>query len=195
MGKIASDRFAEVVVDNVDAFRKWLVLNQMQKEGVWLITYKKNVPSKFIGQENFLDLLIAFGWCDGIKRKVDDLTTMQFISPRRTKPWAKSYKDRAERLIREGKMQPSGAHCVKLAKQNGMWDVMNDVDNLLIPEDLTTSFYNSPPAKDNFDAFPPSTRRNILRWIASAKTSETRLKRINITTQDAKQNIRTKSNG
>lgn len=33
------------------------------------------------------------GWCDGGMRRIDDLRVRQQISPRRTQPWAKTYKD------------------------------------------------------------------------------------------------------
>lgn len=72
---------------------------------------------------------------------------------------------------------------------------MNDVDALVVPDDLDEALRAQPPAADNFAAFPPSTRRNIMRWIASANTEFTRTKRITLTVADARLNIRVKSNG
>lgn len=55
---------------------------------------------------------------------------------------------------------------------------MDDVDALIKPKDLEEAFDAHPPARENFDAFNPSSKRNMLRWIKLAKTDKTRNKRI-----------------
>lgn len=142
-----------------------------------------------------LDELVAFGWIDGIRRAIDDERTIQLISPRRTQPWAKTYKDRAERLIASGVMHASGLASVERARVSGAWEAMNDVDALVVPEDLRERLQGDPPAWAEFEGFPPSVKRNILRWIASAKIPPTREKRIALTVAEAKVGRRVKSNG
>lgn len=44
------------------------------------------------------------------------------ISLRRTKPWARTYKVRAERLIAEDRMQQTGPARIAAAKASGGWD-------------------------------------------------------------------------
>lgn len=191
----APDRFPHVEVADERELHEWLEAHHGQHDAVWLVTFKKAVPGKYIPHDAVLDQLVAFGWIDGIRRRVDDRRSMQLISPRRTQPWARSYKDRAARLLAEGRMQPSGLASVERAKASGMWDAMNDVDALHVPPDLAAALAAAPPADQHFAAFPPSTRRNILRWIASARTPATRAKRIGLTADDASRNERAKSNG
>lgn len=192
---ISTDRFEWVPVASQEELHAWLSAHHLQREAVWLVTSRIAVPERYVSQEQVLDELVSFGWIDGIRRKIDDSRTRQLISPRRTQPWAQSYKGRAERLIAEGRMQPAGFASVVLARSTGMWDAMNDVDALIVPEDLAQRLADAPPANTNFAAFPPSTRRNILRWIASAKTPPTRQKRIALTVTAAVENRRVKSNG
>lgn len=92
-------------------------------------------------------------------------------------------------------MTPAGLEAVTVAKATGAWDAMNDVDALVVPPDLIDALAGQPPAGTNVAAFPASTRRNVLRWIASAKTPPTRATRIARTTADAARNIRVRSNG
>lgn len=191
----AADRFPHVEVADERELHDWLENHHGQHDAVWLVTFKKAVPGKYISHDVVLDQLIAFGWIDGIRRRIDDQRSMQLISPRRTQPWARSYKDRAARLQADGRMHPSGLASVERAKATGMWEAMNDVDALLVPPDLTEALAGAPPADRHFTAFPPSTRRNILRWIASARTPATRAKRIDATVADARRNVRVKSNG
>jgi len=72
---------------------------------------------------------------------------------------------------------------------------MKDVDLLLLPKDLMPALNLGCQAPAFFERFPLSTRRNILCWIASAKTQTTRIKRIEITASEAAQGERMKSHG
>lgn len=192
---IDSDRFPRIEVDSAHELRRWLAVNHSRAEAVWLVTYRKSVPAKYLTTDQILDELVSFGWIDGVRRKVDDQRTMQLISPRRTKPWARTYKVRAERLIAEGRMQPPGMDSITTAKDSATWDAMNDVDDLVIPDDLREALQAAPPAWEVFSGFPPSVTRNILRWIATAKTAPTRTKRITATVAEARHGRRVRSNG
>lgn len=192
---IQTDRFPKVEVASVGELHHWLSVNHSRVEAVWLVTYRKSLPDKYLSTDQVLDELVSFGWIDGLRRKVDDEQTMQLISPRRTKPWARTYKVRAERLIAEGRMQPPGLASVEAAKASGAWDAMNAVDDLVVPEDLRAALAASPPAQEVFNTFPPSVTRNILRWITSAKTAPTRINRIAATVSEARQGRRVRSNG
>ena len=192
---VSGDRFAWVEVASVDDLHAWLLAHHGQAQAVWLVTWKKVVPDRYVTSEQVLDELIAFGWIDGIRRRVDDERTRQLVSPRRTQPWARSYRQRAERLHAEGRLQPSGLRSVERARATGMWDAMADVDDLVVPDDLAAALAGRPPAAAHFTGFPPSTRRNVLRWIASARTGVTRAKRIALTVEEAQQGRRVRSNG
>ncbi|MDA9114599.1 YdeI/OmpD-associated family protein [Pontimonas sp.] len=187
------DRFQKVEVASAAQLRSWLERNYTQSDSVWLVTFKKVQADKYLSREEVLDELIAFGWIDGVRSQVDEVRTMQLISPRKTKPWAKSYKLRAERLILEGKMHSAGLASVEEAKRGGGWDEMNDVDDLFVPPDLEAALDKKAPARLYFEAFPESVKRNILRWIASAKTAETRARRVNQTAMQASVNKRVDS--
>lgn len=158
--------------------RAWLAEHYSQHASVWLVTWKKHHPDKYLSRDDVLDELLCFGWIDGRRRKVDDDRTMQLISPRRHQAWAQSYKARAQRLMENGKMAAPGLASIETGKRSGLWDFYSDVDALHVPDDLAAALTLQPPASSTFDAFAPSKRRNILRWIKSAKTETTRAKRI-----------------
>jgi uncharacterized protein YdeI (YjbR/CyaY-like superfamily) len=75
-------------------------------------------------------------------------------------------------------MHESGLSAVATAKQSGAWDFLNDVDALIVPDDLVAGLTAPPPALSNYEGFPESAKRDILRWIKLAKKPETRAKRI-----------------
>jgi uncharacterized protein YdeI (YjbR/CyaY-like superfamily) len=175
---IQTDNFKKVEVTSAQALREWLAQNHQQKESVWLVTYKKSVADKYISTAEVLDELLCFGWIDGIRRKLDDNRTMQLISPRRVEHWAKSYKERAAKLIEQGKMAPAGFQSIEQAKQAGLWDFMEDVDKLMVPDDLLNALARFDGASEFFNAINDSSKRFVLRWIKLAKTEKTRGSRI-----------------
>jgi uncharacterized protein YdeI (YjbR/CyaY-like superfamily) len=175
---IETDRFTKVEVTSPAQLRRWLDAHHTQKESIWLVTYKKHVVDKYVSVDEILDQVLCFGWIDGLRRKLDDDRTMQLLSPRRHQVWAKSYKARAARLIAEGHMRPPGLAAIEASKRAGLWDATADVDALVIPPDLATALGANMSALENFERSAPSHRRNVLRWIVSARTAETRNKRI-----------------
>ncbi len=185
---IETDRFEKVTVASADELYAWLTAHHGQHASIWLVTWKKAVPEKYITNDTVLDALIAFGWIDGIKRKIDDAQVMHLISPRRVQHWAQSYKDRAALLIAEGRMQPAGMAAIERSKAAGLWSAMADVDALIVPGDLAEALASRFPASANFNAFAASYRRNVLRWIKLAKTAPTRAARIMRTVETSARN-------
>ncbi|NEQ44876.1 MAG: hypothetical protein F6K00_15445 [Leptolyngbya sp. SIOISBB] len=185
---IKTENFAQVEVTSKQQLRAWLMAHHTQSDSVWLVTYKKHMGQRYVSVQDILDEVLCFGWVDGIRRQLDEERTMQMISPRQTQHWAKTYKDRAAKLIETGQMQPAGLAAIAESKRNGLWNFMDDVDALIKPDDLIAVLEKHPPAQENFDAFSPSSRRNILRWIKLAKTPKTRAKRLQETAELAAQN-------
>lgn len=175
---VKTESFAKVHVDSVDALREWLSTHHGQAESVWLVTFKKHIPEKYISSSQVLDELLSFGWIDGVRRKLDIDQTMQLISPRKAQHWTRTYKDRATKLIDEGRMHISGLQAIQLSKDSGMWNFMDDVDNLIIPEDLASALSRQESANQFFHSINDSSKRFVLRWLKLTKTEATRQKRI-----------------
>jgi uncharacterized protein YdeI (YjbR/CyaY-like superfamily) len=175
---IKTEHFEQVEVTSPEELRTWLLDHYTQEESVWLVTYKKSVLYKYVSRDEVLDELICFGWIDGIRRKLDDSKTMQLTSPRRVQHWAKSYKDRANKLIEENRMHESNLKSIKEGKESGLWNFMDDVDQLIIPTDLSEALTHLDGAYEFFDNIKDSSKRFVLRWIKLAKTAKTRSNRI-----------------
>jgi uncharacterized protein YdeI (YjbR/CyaY-like superfamily) len=89
-----------------------------------------------------------------------------------------------------GLIHSSGLKMIEIAKQNGNWNALDDVENITIPDDLNALFLKYKTALDNWDKFPRSSKRGILEWIMNAKKIETRQKRIEETVQLAAKKIK-----
>ena len=55
---------------------------------------------------------------------------------------------------------------------------LDQVEPLTIPDELAEAFASNEQARENFEAFPPFSRKAYLHWINNAKREETRRQRI-----------------
>ncbi|RQO75238.1 hypothetical protein DBR43_07710 [Pedobacter sp. KBW06] len=160
-------------------WREWLTKNHSSKPSVWLVYYKKkcNVPT--INYSDAVDEALCFGWIDSTKKSLDEDTFMQFFCKRKPNSvWSKVNKGKVERLINNGMMTKAGLERIETAKQNGSWKILDNVEELTIPEDLEKALDNKSGAKEFFLSLSKSVRKGILQWLVLAKRSETRQKRM-----------------
>lgn len=164
---------------NRQQWRRWLEKNHDKKQSVWLILYKKNADITTISRNEALDEALCFGWIDSTARPVDDEQFMQSFTRRKPNSvWSKINKGNVERLIADGLMMPAGHQSIEVAKQNGSWSILDDVEELKIPKDLTKAFRSQPGSKEYFVSLSKSVKKSMLQWIVLAKRPETREKRI-----------------
>ncbi|GAB4460645.1 MAG: hypothetical protein OHK0037_08230 [Elainellaceae cyanobacterium] len=116
---------------------------------------------------------------------------MLWFAPRKPgTSWSKLNKDRVEKLLAAGQIEPAGLAKIEAARQDGSWNALDAVEALEMPPDLAAALAEYETALPNFEAFPRSSRRGILEWIASAKKPETRARRIAETARLAAENVR-----
>jgi uncharacterized protein YdeI (YjbR/CyaY-like superfamily) len=187
---MAGEDLQRVEVENREALRSWLKSNHGQSQSIWLVTWKKPDP-RYLAYDAIVEEVLCFGWVDSLPRKLDEKRSMLLLSPRKAKSaWSKINRNRVEALIKNQLMMPAGLAAVETAKARGLWSKLDGVEALEIPADLAKAFERYPNARNNFEAFPRSTKRGILEWILQAKKPETRATRIEDTASKAHQNIR-----
>ena len=160
-------------------WRKWLQKNHEKKDAVWLICYKKNSSKPSIPWSDFVDEGLCFGWIDSIRKSIDDEKFMQRFSKRKpNSTWSKINKQKVKQLTNEGLMTDAGLKVIEIAKQNGSWSILDEVEELTIPKDLDLAFKKKPGSKNNFVNMSRSNRRLLLLGLVMTKRKETRAKRI-----------------
>ncbi len=172
-------------------WKKWLEKNHSTEKSVWLVIYKKESEIRSVYYPEAVDEALCFGWIDSKPNKRDENSYYQFFSKRNPKSnWSRLNKEKVAKLIEQGLMQPSGFEMLEIAKQNGTWTALDEVENLIIPDDLQELFSKNNTAFENWEKFPPSSKRGILEWILNAKKLETRQKRLEETVSLAAKDIR-----
>ncbi|WP_073371451.1 YdeI/OmpD-associated family protein [Flavobacterium fluvii] len=164
---------------NAKEWRKWLHENHNKSTGICLIFYKVGSELESMRWEEAVQVAICYGWIDSTVKKMDDERRKQVFSPRKDKSvWSKLNKTYIEKLIAENLMHESGLAKIEIAKQNGSWNSLDAVEDLIIPEDLFKAFEQNQIAFENYQNFSPSYRKGYLYWLNQAKRTETRNNRI-----------------
>jgi uncharacterized protein YdeI (YjbR/CyaY-like superfamily) len=175
----ALDDAPQVHADDRATWRAWLDANHATSRGAWLVTWRPGRGRAALDYEAAVEEALCFGWVDSTGGRFDDDRGRLYFAPRKARSvWAATNKARVERLIAAGLMQPAGFAAIERAKANGSWSVLDSVERLEVPDDLAAALGARPPATAHFAAFPPSARKMMLGWVATAQRPETRAARI-----------------
>lgn len=92
-----------------EGFRDWLLKNHKTKKEIWLIQYKKAAKKPSIDYVQAVEEAICFGWIDGFEKGLDAERYVTRFTLRRPKSnWTGTNKERARKMIAEGKMTDAG---------------------------------------------------------------------------------------
>jgi uncharacterized protein YdeI (YjbR/CyaY-like superfamily) len=160
-------------------WRNWLIANHQTKDSIWLICYTKKSKQPSVNWSEAVDEALCFGWIDSTRRSIDASSFMQFFCKRKpNSTWSKINKDKVDQLIANGLMKQAGLESIEIAKSNGSWTILDEIEDLNIPEDLERAFGNVEGSKDFFMGLSKSARKLMLTQLLFAKRPETRQKRI-----------------
>ncbi|MDZ5664012.1 YdeI/OmpD-associated family protein [Nocardioides sp. S-58] len=181
----AMDEAERLSPATVEEWSAWLREHHTQQSGAWLVSPRRAVDRPFSYEEAVLEAL-RYGWVDSTVKPVDEDRTMMWFAPRRKgSMWTRINKGRVARLEEAGLMEPAGAAAVAVAKETGMWTLMDDVEDLVVPADLASAFDRFPGAREHWQSWSASAQKLILTWIVLAKRPDTRAVRVETTAEMA----------
>jgi uncharacterized protein YdeI (YjbR/CyaY-like superfamily) len=180
-----------VHVETPEQWRAWLAEHHDDPEpGVWLVLWRPSTGRPVVTYEQAIEEGVAFGWVDSQSASLDDERSMLWFTRRRPgSPWSRTNKERAARVEAAGRMTPAGRAAIDAAQADGSWTVLDDVENLVVPDDLAAALAARPGARAHWDGFTQAARRGILRWLLDAKRPATRAARVAETAELAARGI------
>lgn len=174
-------------------WRKWLEKNHQSKGFVWLVYYKTSTKVDSLTWSEAVDEALCFGWIDSTKKTIDEERYMQYFCKRKPKSiWSKINKEKVAKLIQNKRMTQAGYESIEIAKQNGSWTFLDEVEALVIPADLHEELAKHKNALEYFTGLSASNKKILLYWVISAKRPETRQKRIVEIAENAGENLKPK---
>jgi len=90
-------------------FGKWLTTHHATAKELWVGFYKKDSGKPSITWPESVDEALCFGWIDGIRKSIDEVSYKIRFTPRRASSvWSAINIRNVEKLLKEKRMQPAG---------------------------------------------------------------------------------------
>ncbi|TAL17482.1 hypothetical protein EPN96_05220 [bacterium] len=172
---------------NREEWRGWLEANHRTKNEIWLLNYKKHTGKPSVPYTDAVEEAICFGWIDGKVKSLDEEKYIQRYTPRKSKSsWSEINIERAEKMISEKKMSDRGLETYREGMK--LNNIVPSSKSFSLPPGLGEALAENPEALSNFNGFAPSSQLAFVYWVNTAKTPETRRKRIAKTVELSAQN-------
>jgi uncharacterized protein YdeI (YjbR/CyaY-like superfamily) len=160
-------------------FRRWLEANHATAQELLVGFYKKDSGKPSITWPESVDQALCFGWIDGLRKRIDDVSyTIRFTPRKPTSTWSAVNIQRVEELTQQGLMQPAGLKAFEARKENKSGIYSYEQRSATLPVEYEKVLKKNKAAWTFFQAQPASYRKTAMWWIVSAKQEATRLKRL-----------------
>jgi uncharacterized protein YdeI (YjbR/CyaY-like superfamily) len=162
------------------SFYAWLAKRHDKADEVWIKIHKVDSGLKSITPKEAIDVVLCWGWIDGVRKGLDARSYLQRYSPRGGKSvWSQINVDNVARLIREGRMTAHGLKHVEAAKADGRWDrAYKSGKDMTIPADLQAAIDAEPKAKAMLAKLSEQNRFALAFRTHNMKTQAGRKKKI-----------------
>lgn len=158
----------------------WIEEHGEESDGIWLKFAKKDSGIESVVYAEAVEIALSHGWIDGQAKRLDDDHYLQRFTPRRSRSkWSRINREKAERLIAEGRMRAGGLREIERAKEDGRWeDAYDSPSTATVPDDFQAALDAEPAAAEFFASLGSTKRYSFLYRITDVKRPETRAKRI-----------------
>jgi len=161
------------------AFEAWLSTQHDDEPEIWMRIFKVGSGTASVTWKDAIPVALAWGWIDGVRKSLDDVSFLQRFTPRGPKSsWSQINVDHAERLIAEGRMQQSGLAHVEAARADGRWAKTYRVKGSEVPDDLQVAIDADPRAAALFATLTSQNRFALIHRTNALKTEAGRRKKI-----------------
>lgn len=173
------------IFPNPAVFRAWLKENHARVFVVWVGFYNQQTTKKSITYKEALDEALCFGWIDGVRKSVDEITFTSRFTPRKAKSnWSLVNLKRMRELIAAGRVAPSGLAAFE-NRPRGEGKHVDEKRPSGLPPELKRKFQQDKQAWEFFSSQAPWYRRTSIYWVLSAKQKETRQRRLDTLMDDS----------
>jgi uncharacterized protein YdeI (YjbR/CyaY-like superfamily) len=186
-----AERMKVKFFSSAEQFRKWIERNHETATELIVGFHKKASGKKSITYSEALDEALCFGWIDGVRRNIDQISYSIRFSPRKPNSiWSLININHVERLKNQRRMRPAGL--AVFARRNPRRIGVYSFENapLKFSPAYEKKFRQNKTAWKFFDQQPPSFTRVAIFWVMSAKKEETQMRRLLQLIENAELGIR-----
>ena len=169
--------------ESASAFEAWLATHHDSESEVWIKIHKKSSRLPSVTPAEALDVVLCWGWIDGLRKGLDERSFLQRYTPRgRKSRWSQINREHVARLTKAGRMTPHGHGQVDAAKADGRWNSayapMRGALDANFPDDLRKAIEASPRARKLFQSLGRQNLYALAFRTTSMKTPTGRARKI-----------------
>ena len=175
--KVDPDKVREFATEA--SFYKWLGRHHDTESEVWIKMHKVGSGLKSITPKEVIDVILCWGWIDGIRKGFDEQIFLQRYTPRGARSvWSRINVDNVARLVEAGRMTEHGLKHVEAAKRDGRWDRAYRAKDAKIPDDLQAAIDAQPKARAMLATLSAQNRFALVFRTENLKTEAGRKRKI-----------------
>ena len=176
---------------SADEFRHWLARNHARESELLIGFYRKSAGRVGITYPEALDEALCFGWIDGVKKRLDEVSYTQRFTPRRARSiWSLVNVRHVERLTAAGRMMPAGVRAFEAREPSRTGVYAFEKEAQVLAPALEKMFRARREAWKFWEAQPPGYRKVCIHWVMNAKQVETRERRLAQLIADSESGVR-----
>jgi uncharacterized protein YdeI (YjbR/CyaY-like superfamily) len=161
------------------AFRKWLEKHHDKSRELIVGYYRKDSGRPSLTYPESVAEALCFGWIDGIKRRVDDLSYSLRFTPRQARSnWSAVNIAKMNELLANGLVHPAGQAAWERRKEDKSAYSYEQRHRVTLDAESEREFRRNATAWKHFQGLPPGYRRTTIWHIMSARRPETKAKRL-----------------
>jgi uncharacterized protein YdeI (YjbR/CyaY-like superfamily) len=171
-----------------EKFREWLERNHAGEKELLVGFYKTDSGKPSITWPQSVDQALCFGWIDGVRKRIDDVSyTIRFTPRKATSIWSKINIDKVAELKKKKLMHPAGL---------AAFDKRSDEKSAIYSYEqrkkakLSKDQFDDDQAWEFYSSQAPWYQRATAHWVLSAKKEETRQKRLALLIKDSRRRRR-----
>ena len=160
--------------------RDWLERHHATETELIIGFYKRGSGKAGITWQELVDEELCFGWIDGVRQGVNEVSYSNRITPRAPRStWSAINIARARELISLGRMRPAGLKAFerRTDERSAIYSYEQRKTARLDPA-AERLFRTNRKAWTFFETQAPSYQRAAIWWVMSAKRDETRKRRL-----------------
>jgi len=166
---------------NQNEFRDWLRKNHKSESELWVGYYKKATGLPSMTWSESVDQALCYGWIDGLRKSIDDKSYRIRFTPRKPKSnWSAVNIEKVAELKRKGLMRKAGiAEFEKrVKKKSGVYTY--EQASIQFDKIYSAQLKKNKEAWNYFQNSPLGYRKQVVRWIMTAKRDNTRQRRLEL---------------
>ena len=177
--------------ESPSAWRGWLERHHDTARELWVGFYKKRSGRPSITWPESVDEALCFGWIDGVRKSVDDVSYAIRFTPRRPRSvWSAVNLKRARELLEAGRMQPAGLKAFEARTQERSGIYSYERARHELDDRYERKLRANKKAWEFFRAQAPWYRRTASYWVMSAKKEETQVRRLKHVIENSEKGVR-----